>query len=165
MVAIMATTQAQTSITVFNEMLSYLNSGSAGNNCGTAFTLVMTNNTIRTDANGRIYQYAAYAEGTVDGRCQCFRWPNLTDMRFSVQTRFSDRNRFNGDADSEDWRIYRSGNQINIDVTLRTWGNAQYTIRDVEVSKTSLGYALRTKSGNGFTTITFIKGGAPTCIG
>ncbi len=169
MVAIMATTQAQTNVAVFDEMLRWLNTDALmqPRSCNNGFTAIMTNNTIRTNGNGQIYQYASFGQGNVAGRCRCFNHANLTEMSLGMQQSFSDRNDFQGGKDNIGYRFFKQSTQINVEITLYTWGNAKYTIRGVEVIKTALGYAIRWRSGDSYETITFIKSGQSNndCIG
>jgi|GEM_PF-2065967 len=165
----LGTVSAQSSTTVFDEMLRWLNTDplmKAGD-CNNGFAALMTNNTIRTNSTGKIYQYASFGQGNVQGRCRCFNHPNATEMNLGMQQSFSDRNNFQGGKDNIGYRIFKQGTQINIETTLYTWGNAKSTVRSVEVIKTSLGYGIRWRAGDGYQTITFIKAGQSSsdCIG
>ncbi len=169
MIAVMVTTQAQTNVAVFDEMLRWLNTDPLmqPSACNNGFTAIMTNNTIRTNSSGQIYQYASVGQGNVAGRCRCFNHGNLSEMNLVMQQSFSDRNNFQGGKDEIGYRIFKQGTQINIEITLYTWGNSKYTVRNVEVFKTALGYGIRWRGGDGYQTITLIKSGQGRndCIG
>jgi hypothetical protein len=168
LLCVMSSVQAQNAV-VFDEMLRWLNTDplmQAGS-CNNGFSAIMTNNTIRTNGSGQIYQYASVGQGNVGGRCRCFNHGNLAEMNLVMKQAFSDRNYFQGGKDEIGYRFFKQGTQINVEITLYTWGNAKSTVRGVEVLKTALGYAIRWHGGGGYQTITFIKSGQSSsdCIG
>ncbi|HOY18374.1 MAG TPA: hypothetical protein PLC89_13800 [Haliscomenobacter sp.] len=167
--SISATAQAQNSnVAVFDEMLHWLNSEPSINGCNNEFTAILTNNTTRTNSTGKTYQYASFGQGIVVGRCACNTKTNITEMNLTLLQSFSDRNNFQGNKDKVGYRIFKQGSQINIEITSFSWGNGKSLVGAVELIKTALGYGIRWRSGDSYTTITFIKSGdsySGACVG
>lgn len=141
-------------VEVFDEMINYLNqTANTGQYEVNAFDIIVTNNTIRTNGRGTVYQYAAFGEGKVTFGCI-----RDNQMTFNLTTRFSDRNKFNGATDSETNVIFKENNQVKLKVTSHTWGGTNVTSVGIELFKTGLGgYCMRIKGTDSFSTITFTR--------
>jgi hypothetical protein len=139
-------------VVIFDEMLRFLNQG-VGRSEVNAFDVIMTNNTIRTNGEGKVYQYASFGQGTISSGCF-----EQNQMTYTLSTKFSDRNTFNGANDSETCIIFKENNQVRLRVTNHTWGGTGVTSSGIELFRTGLGgYCMRIRGSDGFSTLTFTR--------
>jgi hypothetical protein len=139
---------AQSQTAIFDQMMVWYNNTAvfkSGDN-SKGYRFCMSNNTIRTDGSGKeVYQYVSYAEGAFE------RWIRGSTATFlSIQNigqLFSDRNRFKGDVDALDLKIYKSGTLVKVDIKSRTWGGT--TTFNASIAKTAHGgYVLSGSTSN-----------------
>ena len=134
---------AQTQVQVFDEMMTFINqSGNiALSNYYASYELMMTNNTIRTDGTGKVFQYASYAYGRV---ARNYGSSPLSELVFlNAQQSFTQgeqKHKFHGEPrDALDIRIYKSGTGVNVDLKLLSWGGGVSTHGVTMISRTRLG--------------------------
>lgn len=130
-------------VIVFDEIMAFINrrSNIPGDNNHASYELMMTNNTIRTDGTGKVFQYASYGYGKV-GRS--YGSSPLSELVFSnVQQSFTQgdqKQKFQCEPrDALDIRIYKSGTVVKVDLKLLSWGGGVSTHIVYPISRTRLG--------------------------
>ena len=117
--------------------------------------MVMTNNTIRKNSKGEIYQYSSFAQSVIDRNLPGITGNELVFER--VDQYFSDRDHFKKTANNKiTIKIKKNGNNLDVEFVNHTWGGGA-TFRNVEAYQEGLGYFFRFKDGNSYFTISIYR--------
>lgn len=130
---------------VYQELLNKMNAGEC-------FSLNSTAVTVRSN-KGQLYSYTSYSKGSL--KIGASTETNLVSG--DIKTAFSDRSNFAGKKDIQSIRFNTRGNGVVAQITLRSWGNSNVQLQNLQINKKSFGYFItgNTTDGRSTTYYTF----------